>query len=124
MAVRIVARRSVAVEVGSLLDSPEVADLIGELEALRWTGRKGYPVRSLVGACLVKSLYAIPTWSRTAALIAEHRALQDALGDAPSVYALYRFATKLRAHKPLVDACLDRLTASLRSELPEYGRDV
>src|SRR5437763_16322388 len=85
MAGRIVARRSVAVEVGSLLDSPEVADLIGELEALRWTGRKGYPIRSLVGACLVKSLYSIPTWTRTAALIAEHRALQDALGDAPSV---------------------------------------
>src|SRR5437588_4960500 len=80
MARRIVTQRSVAVEIGSLLDSPEVADLIGELEALRWTGRKGYPIRSLVGACLVKSLYCIPTWTRTVALIAEHAALRDALG--------------------------------------------
>jgi len=119
-----VTREGVTGTLRSLLDSPEITALTAELEALRWTGRKGYSVRSLVGACLVKSLYAIPTWSRTAALIAEHRALQDALGDVPSVYALYRFATKLRAHKPLVDACLDRVTASLRAELPEYGIDV
>ena len=31
---------------------------------------------------------------------------------------------KLRAHKPLLDACLDGVTASLRAELPEYGRDL
>ena len=78
-----VARHSVATLVSELLDSPEIAGLISELEALRWTGRKGYPIRSLVGACLAKSLYAIPTWSRTAALIAEHRALSDAIGGTP-----------------------------------------
>jgi len=73
---------------------------------------------------LAKSLYAIPTWSRTAALIAEHKGLAEAIGGVPSVYALYRFATKLREQKPLLDACLDRITASLRDELPEYGRDL
>src|SRR5207244_2260896 len=101
-----------------------LADLIAELEALRWTGRKGYGARALVGACLVKSLYAIPTWSRTARLIAEHDALREALGGAPSVFACYRFATKLRANRPALDACFAALTASLRDELPEYGRDV
>src|SRR5437879_1874558 len=101
--------RSVADSLSDLLDTPEIAALIGELDALRWTGRKGYPIRALVGACLAKSLYQIPTWSRTAALIAEHAALRVALSDAPSVYALYRFATKLRQHKPLLDACLNQL---------------
>lgn len=124
MAVQTVTREGVSDTLRGLLDSPEILALTAELEALRWTGRKGYPVRSLVGACLVKSLYAIPTWSRTAALISEHAALREALGDAPSVYALYRFATKLRQHKPLVDACLNRVTAALRAELPGYGRDV
>jgi len=119
-----IARQSVADELSRFLDSPELADLIAELEALRWTGRKGYPTRALVGACLAKSLYAIPTWSRTAALIAEHAALREAIGGAPSVYALYRFATKLRQHKPLLGACLDRVTASLGAELPEYGQDI
>ena len=124
MAVPTVPRRSVAQEVSALLDSPEIAELIRELDALRWTGRKGYGSRALVGACLVKSLYAIPTWSRTAALIAEHDALRAALGDAPSVYACYRFTTKLRAHSDKLADCLDRVTASLQAELPEYGRDV
>jgi transposase len=73
---------------------------------------------------LAKSLYAIPTWSRTARLVAEHAGLQAALGCAPSVYACYRFATKLRAYKPLLDACLDSVTAALHAEHPEMGRDV
>jgi hypothetical protein len=124
LAVQNVARRSVASELAALLDSPEIAGLVAELETLRWTGRKGYPTRALVGACLAKSLYALPTWTRTAALIAEHAALREACGAAPSVYALYRFGAKLRTHKPLLDACLDRLAASLRAELPGYGLDV
>ena len=117
-------RDGLAGSVATLLDSPEIAQLIAELEALRWTGRKGYPARSLVGACLVKSLYAIPTWSRRAALIAEHAALADAIDGTPSVYALYRFTRKLRTHKPLLDACLDRVTASLREQLPGYCQDI
>jgi transposase len=40
------------------------------------------------------------------------------------VYALYRFASKLRKHKPLLDLALDRITSALRTELPEYGTDV
>ena len=124
MVVGNVAARSIAGDLSGLLDSPEIAALIAELEALRWTGRKGYPTRALVGACLAKSLYAIPTWSRTAALIAEHAALRDALGAAPSVYACYRFQSKLRKHKPLLDACIGRITAGLQDELPAYGRDI
>src|SRR2546423_14461993 len=110
MAVPTVPRRSAASELSDLLDSPEIAALCEELDALRWTGRKGYGSRALVGACLVKSLYGIPTWSRTARLIAEHEALQAALGGAPSVYACYRFATKLRTHSDKLADCLHSLT--------------
>ena len=97
-------RDGLAGSVATLLDSPEIAGLIAEVEGLRWTGRKGYPIRSLVGACLAKSLYSIPTWSRTARLIAEYPVLQEAIGGCPSVYALYRFTRKLRTQKPLLDA--------------------
>src|SRR5207247_3547935 len=31
---------------------------------------------------------------------------------------------KLRRFQPLLDACLDKLTASLSDVLPDYGRDV
>lgn len=124
MAIQTVPRRSVATEISQLLDSPEIAELTAELDALRWTGRRGYGSRALLGACLVKSLYAIPTWSRTAALIGEHEAIQRALGGVPSVFACYRFATKLRENKPALDACFTAMAASLRAELPDYGQDV
>jgi hypothetical protein len=70
------------------------------------------------------SAYAIPTCCRTDALVSEHPALQATLGCAPSVYACYRFAPKLRAYSDRLDACIGRVTASLRSELPELGGDV
>src|SRR5262249_6137438 len=107
-----VARRAAVSELSELLNSPEVASLVRELDDLRWTGRRGYGARTLVGACLVKSLYAIPTWTRTASLIAEHDGLQAAIGGSPSEWACYRFAAKLREHKPMLDACLARVTAS------------
>jgi hypothetical protein len=124
-----VARRPDAVQVAALLDSPEIAQLVGELAATRWTGRPGYPIRTMVGMALTKSLYTLPTWTRTVALVAEHAALRDALGcpdpaDVPSVHACYRFAAKLRAHKPLLDACLDRVTASLHEQMPDLGTTV
>lgn len=58
------------------------------------------------------------------ALIAEHRALADAIDGSQSEWACYRFAKKLREHKPLLDACLDRVADSLRAELSELGTDV
>jgi hypothetical protein len=115
---------SVAFQISGLLHSPETGALCDELDALRWTGRKGYGARTMVGACLVKSLYAIPTWTRTAALIREHAALADALGGTPSEWACYRFAKKLREHKPLLDDCLDRVVASLREQHPDMGREI
>ena len=124
MAVPKVTRRSAVSEISALLDSSEIAALCDELDALRWTGRRGYGARALVGACLVKSLYAIPTWTRTARLIAEHRGLQDALGGCPSEWACYRFAVKLRAQQSVLQDAIDRLSARLRAELPDYGRDV
>jgi len=114
-------------QLAALLDSPEIAHLIRELEATRWTGRPGYPLRAMVGMALAKSIYVIPTWTRTARLVAEHAALRTALGcedSTPSEWACYRFAAKLRAYKPLLDACIDAVTARLHEAHPEMGRDV
>lgn len=72
--------RHSAAELAEILSSPEVGKLIAELEETRWTGRPGYPIRAMVGMALVKSLYAIPTWTRTVALVREHAALQATLG--------------------------------------------
>ncbi len=120
-----VPRRSAASELAALLDSPEITELVRDLEATRWTGRPGYPIRAMVGMALAKSLYSIPTWTRTVALVREHAALREAIGgETPSVYACYRFTAKLRAFKPLLDACLDRVSAALHAAHPGMGTDV
>jgi hypothetical protein len=61
------------------LASREIAALVSELEATRWTGRAGYPIRAMVGMALAKSIYAIPTWTKTVALAREHVALRLAI---------------------------------------------
>jgi len=113
MATGKVARRTAVGDVAALLDSPEVAALIDTL-APQGRGRKGFGPRMLVGACLVKALFALPTWTRVAALIAEHPGLQAVLGGAPSVWACYRFTVKLRENQPALADCLDRIAESLR----------
>ena len=119
-----VAPRAVAADLREILDSPEAARLIAELDGLRWTGRKGYGARMLVGACLAKSFYGFATWTRTVALIREHPGLQDALGGCPSLSSCYRFMVKLRENRPLLEAALDRVAASLRDRMPGMGQNV
>ncbi len=122
-----VAGQSACAELAGLLDSPEIGRLIEELQATRWTGRPGYPIRTMVGLALAKSLYALPTWTQTVALVREHWALQRALdceGNPPSVYAAYRFAEKLRAHGDKLERCIDSVIEGLKSKLPDYGTDL
>jgi hypothetical protein len=111
--------------VAVLLDSPEVAALIVAVEAIGdRRGRNGFGTRALVGACLVKGLYGLATWTWVAALIAEHPGLQARLGSTPSVWACYRFARKLRKNHPAVADCIDAVVAALREQYPDFGRDV
>jgi Transposase DDE domain len=127
MATAKVPRPSDAEQVGVLLDSPEIAALVFELESTRWTGRPGYPLRSMVGMALAKSIYAVPTWTKTVALVREHHALAATIapnGGVPSVYACYRFTAKLRTYSDMLDRCIDGVTASLHAQLPELGRNV
>ena len=46
------------------------------------------------------------------------------LGCCPSVYACYRFGSKLRLHSDKLDGCIASVLASLRREMPEMGREV
>ncbi len=122
-----VARRSVADELSGILASSEVSRLIDELQATRWTGRPGYPLRAMVGMALAKSLYAIPTWTRTVALVSEHPALAAVIapdGQVPTHWACYRFLAKLREHKALVDDCIASVVRALKKRNPVLGWDV
>ncbi len=78
----------------------------------------------LVGAALVKAVYVLPTWTRTARLIAEHAALREAIGGTPTQWACYRFAAKLREHGDALADCIDRVLAKLRDAKPDMGSTV
>ena len=122
-----VARRSVAEDLSTILESPEICDLIDRLQATRWTGRPGYPLRSMIGMALAKSLYALPTWTRTVGLVREHTALAVVIapdGAVPSIDACYRFTAKLREHGPLLDACIASVVRALKKANPLLGWDV
>jgi hypothetical protein len=107
-----------------LVGLPEIIRLVADLDETRRTGRPGYPISVMVGAVLVKAIYALPTWTRTARLIAEHAALREAIGGAPSHWACYRFAAKLREHGDMLTACTDRVLATLHAVSLEMGKTV
>ena len=111
-------------QVAALLALPEIIQFISDLDDLRWTGRPGNGARVLVGAMLVKAVYALPTMTRTARLIAEHAALREAIGGAPSQWACYRFAAKLREHDDALASCIDRVLARLHAAKPDMGKTV
>src|ERR1700675_3549612 len=122
-----VARRSVASDLAGILESSEVSRLIDELQATRETGRPGYPLRAMIGMALAKSLYALPTWTRTVRLVSEHPALQAALGcegDPPSEWACYRIPAKLRDHAPVLELCIADVIRALKKANPVLGWDV
>jgi hypothetical protein len=122
-----VARRSVAEDLSTLLNSPEIGGLIDRLQETRQTGRPGYPLRSMVGMALAKSLYALPTWTRTVRLVREHPALAAVVapeGAVPSVDACYRFTRKLRDHATVLEECIAAVVRALKKANPVLGWDV
>jgi transposase, IS5 family len=122
-----VPRRSVAADLSEILASPEVSRLIEELQETRLTGRPGYPLKSMIGMALAKSMYALPTWTRTVALVREHPALAAVIapdGNVPSHWACYRFTAKLRAHTDVLEGCIAAVVRALKKANPLLGWDV
>jgi transposase, IS5 family len=106
---------------------PEFRQLIAELEATRWTGRPGNSVKTMVGLCLVRHVFALPTWTRVVALVADHWRLQRVLGcegDPPSHWSAYRFSRKLRENGESVQRCIDAVVEGLKAKVPRYGTDI
>jgi hypothetical protein len=116
-----IARPRDAAQLAALLDLPAIKQLIADLDETRWTGRPGFPIRTMVGAALVKAVYCVPTWTRTARLIAEHAALREIIGGAPSNWACYRFMTKLRDREGILTTAIESVLTALREAKPEIG---
>jgi hypothetical protein len=81
-----------------------------------------------------RALYALPTWTRTVRLVAEHAELRSVLGDAPSEWACYRFARwgessrprAARSTPPTITCCrreTTRRTAGFLAELERFVQE-
>lgn len=100
--------------VAEVLNRPEVKDFIDDLEYRRWTGRPGYPLRSAVGALVVRDCYGLHSLAEAVRLIGRHEGLQEVLrggefsgledaGDVtPSGWACYRLERLLRDEPELL----------------------
>ena len=104
--------------VAAILAKTAALDLINDLEYRRWTGRPGYPVRSLVGAFVTRDAYRLRSLTQAVRLIARHQGLQEVLrGDytglpdaadvVPSADACYRLARLLRSEPDLAAVAAD-----------------
>jgi hypothetical protein len=114
-------------ELASLLDSPTIKTLIADLDETRWTGRPGYPIRSMVGVALAKTRYSIPTWTKVIALLNEHKELAEVIspdGNVPSVFACYRFSKKLIAYTDMLQSCIDRTVSAHHAQDSEFGKNI
>ncbi len=81
----------------------------------------------MVGMALAKSMCALPTWTRTVALVREHPALAAVIapdGDVPSHWACYRFTAKLREHATMLEECITSVVRALKKANPLLGCDV
>jgi hypothetical protein len=71
----------------------------------------------MIGMALAKSLYSLPTWTRTLALVREHPALAAVIapdGQIPSLWSCYRFTAKLREHATLLERCIASVIEELK----------
>lgn len=78
-------------ELRERLESEEVRFLVSTLERTRWTGRPGYPIRTMVAMCFVKDFYKLRCWTWVIRRVQEDDALRGLVGDPPSQWACYRF---------------------------------
>ena len=104
------------------LNRPELIELIDHLTES--TGRPSYGGRALLGVCLVRHVYQLPTLVSACRLVAEHTGLQQALGGAPSDDAVYRFTKKLLRHRAPLERALALVIETLRGRIDGFGVNV
>ncbi len=116
-------------ELERILEALDDDELIDALEATRWTGRPGYPVR-VMWHTIVASFYlgiihdtdlVRALWSNP--LLASACGIESADG-VPSKYAYCRFRKKLTGFNELVADILTACVDVLKESLPGFGENV
>ena len=109
----------------ALLDGLDDGPLLEALQAYRWTGRRGYPLRAMLRAYLAKFVLKIRYNNQLLERLRGSRKLREVCGfgdDIPSESGLRRFTNRLADHQDLVEQCLVNVTDELRELVPTVKR--
>ena len=109
----------------AILDGVDDGPLLDVLQAYRWTGRRGYPIKAMLRACLAKFVLKIRYNNQLLERLRGSRHLREVCGfgeEVPSESALSRFTDRLADHQDLLEQCLVSITEELRHLVPTVKR--
>ena len=109
----------------ALLDGLDDGPLLEALQAYRWTGRKGYPLRAMLRAHLAKLVLKIRYTNQLLERLRGSRKLREVCGfgdDIPSESAMSRFTDRLGYHNDLFEQCLVNTNDKMRELAPTVKR--
>ena len=109
----------------ALLDGLDDGLLLEALQAYRWTGRRGYPLRAMLRASLAKFVLKIRYNNQLLERLRGSRKLREVcgFGDAvPSESAMSRFTDRLADHNDLFEQCLVNTNDEMRELVPAVKR--
>jgi len=116
-------------DLAALFDALPDDELIEALEATRWTGRPGYPIRVMWRTFVVSYYLGIVHDTDLIRALHANPLLAEACGvdwpdGVPSKFAYCRFRKKLAVFSDLVGNILARCVEALKDALPDFGQTV
>jgi IS5 family transposase len=104
-------------------------ELLEALQATRWTGRPGYPIRAMWRSLVASFFLGIVHDTDLIRALQSNPLLAEACGidwpdDVPSKFAYCRFRKKLVGFSDLVASLLTECVSRLREALPNFGQTI
>jgi len=108
-----------------VLEALPAEKLLVTLEKEHWTGRDGYPIRSMWAALIAGVLNQCESIADVVRLLKRDKGVRTICNIAtdaiPGDDTFYRFLKKLLKHETLLEECFDGLVEKLRKLLPGFG---
>ncbi len=114
-------------ELQAVFDVLDDTEIVARLSAYRWTGRKGWSLRTLWKSYVAAYAMNIATTNDLIRRLQDDAPLRFICGfddGLPSRWTFNRFYIRLAAHSDLVEKCLDSVTDQLGQLLPGFGSSV
>ena len=110
--------------VETILDAVDATSVLERLQEYRWTGRQGYPLRTMWRAYLASFVLNLPHTNALIRRLHEDPELRRICGfgdSLPHRSTFNRFISRLGYHRDLVGQCMAPMTTALKARLPGFG---